>query len=363
MAFDYSKLWKENWEETRTHFVDWWNRDGFLVASWDAYLRDEPCEKVRDPGPFESLEQLYTDAEWRSAKTRWDLSRMAAPLDVLPCASADLGPGSLGTFLGSEPEFAEDTVWYRPFIVDPETHPPLRFDPESRWWKVHEAILRAHVEASRGHYFVGCPDLIENLDTLAALRDSEKMLFDLIERPAWVKEKLAEINQAFFEAYDRIYEIIRCDDGGAVFSPFCLWAPGKVAKVQCDAAAMISPAMFDEFVVPALREQCEWLDYSMFHLDGTQAIVHLDSLLSIDALDAIEWTPQAGRAGGGSPEWYDLYRRITEAGKSIQAVSVAPGEVIPLLDAVGADGLYMLLRELDRPTADELEATLKPYRK
>lgn len=363
MAFDYSNLWKENWQETRAHFVDWWNRDGFLVGAWDTYLRDEPYEEVGDPGPFASLDQLYTDAEWRAAKTRWDLSRKAAPLDVLPRASTDFGPGSLGTFLGAEPEFAEDTVWYRPSIDDPETHPPLRFDPENRWWKLHEAVIRAHVEASGGNYFVGCPDLIENLDTLAALRDSEKMLFDLMERPAWVKEKLAEINRAFYEAYERIYEMIRLDDGGAVFGAFGLWAPGKVAKVQCDAAAMISPAMFDEFVVPVLTEQCEWLDYSMFHLDGTQAIVHLDSLLSIDALDAVEWTPQAGRPEGGSPEWCALYRRIIEAGKSIQAVGVAPDEVIPLLDAVGTRGVYILLRELDRPSAGELEAGLKPYRR
>ena len=40
--------------------------------------------------------------------------------------------------------------------------------------------------------------------------------------------------------------------------------------------------------MPALSEQCQWLDNSMFHLDGSQCIVHLDALLEIDALDAIE---------------------------------------------------------------------------
>jgi len=363
VAFDYTDLWKENWPETRAHFLDWWNREGFLVGAWDAYPRDEPYEEVPDPGPAASLDQFYTDAQWRAARTRCELSQKAAPLDVLPRASTDIGPGSLGTFLGAEPEFAEDTVWYRPSIDDPETHPPLRFDPENRWWKIHEEIIRAEVAASRGNYFVGCPDLIENLDTLAALRDTERMLLDLVERPRWVKEKVAEINRAFFEAYDRIYEMIRFNDGGAVFSAFRLWAPGKVAKVQCDAAAMISPAMFDEFVVPALTQQCEWLDYSMFHLDGTQAVVHLDSLLSIDALDAVEWTPQAGHPQGGSPQWYDLYRRIIAAGKSIQAVGVAPEEVTPLLDAVGTRGVYITLRNLDRRSTDELSEALTPYRK
>jgi peptide/nickel transport system permease protein len=35
-------------------------------------------------------------------------------------------------------------------------------------------------------------------DTLAALRGDQVLLIDLIERPGWVRERLAEINQAFF---------------------------------------------------------------------------------------------------------------------------------------------------------------------
>ena len=80
----------------------------------------------------------------------------------------------------------------------------------------------------------------------------------------------------------------------------------------------------------------------MFHLDGTQAIPHLDNLLAIEPLDAIEWTPQAGQPGGGSPIWYDLYRRIKAGGKSVQAIGVKYDEVEPLIDAVGSEGMYIM---------------------
>jgi hypothetical protein len=105
---------------------------------------------------------------------------------------------------------------------------------------------------------------------------------------------------------------------------------------------MISPPMFREFVVPYLDEQCAWLDYAMYHLDGTQAIPQLRNLLACEHLDAIEWTPQAGLPGGGSPRWYDLYREIKAAGKSVQAIGVAFDEVEPLLDAVGHEGMYVM---------------------
>jgi hypothetical protein len=193
---------------------------------------------------------------------------------------------------------------------------------------------------------VGCPDLIENVDILAAMRDPQRVLLDFIERPDWVEEKVREINQVFFGAYERIYDIIKRPDGSACFDAFRLWAPGKVAKVQCDASAMFSPDMFSRFVLPALTQQCEWLDYSMFHLDGHQCIQHLDLLLSIDALDAIEWTPDPQVPSGGNAEWYPMYKRILQAGKSVQAIGVKADEVAPLLDAVGPQGMYILTEKL-----------------
>ena len=186
-----------------------------------------------------------------------------------------------------------------------------------------------HCRAVSGNdYMVGCPDLVEGLDILATRREPQTLLMDMLERPEWVEEKLAEIAVVWREVYARIYDIIKLGDGGAAYWAFYLWGPGKTAKVQCDMSAMFSPEMFERFVVPGLTAHCEWLDCSLYHLDGTQALGHRDQLLGVEALDAIEWTPQAGIETGGSPRWYDLYRRILAAGKSVQVMDVLPGEII-----------------------------------
>jgi len=284
-------------------------------------------------------------------------------------ANTDIGPGSLALYMGGETVLADDTVWYKP-IIDPEDpansevrrSPPLRFDPESTWWKIQEETLYACAEPARGNYAVGCPDIIENIDIVAALRDPQPLLMDMIERPAWVLEKVEEVNQAFFEAYDRVYDIIKMEDGSSVFGAFRLWGPGKVVKVQCDASAMFSPEMFDRFVTPALTAQCEWLDCSMFHLDGHQCIPHLDLLLEIESLDAIEWTPDPQVPSGGSPAWYPMYRKILAAGKSVQAIGVKPEEVLPLLDAVGGKGMYIMTTFYDEAHAEQLAKAVEPYR-
>ena len=221
--------------------------------------------------------------------------------------------------------------------------------------------MRAGVETARGEYIVGCPDLVENMDTLASLRGAQTLCLDLVERPEWVAQKIWEINDVWVAAYQRIYDLIKLEDGSSAFGAFYIWGPGKVAKLQCDSSAMFSPGMYKRFVVPALTAQCGWLDHSLYHLDGTQAMLHLDALLAIEPLDAIEWTPQAGIETGGHKRWHDLYRRILGAGKSVQIVNVELDEVLPLLDAIGSKGVYLLIQFKHEREAEQVLKLVEPY--
>lgn len=360
-------MWKTNWAGTQQRFVKWWNREGLLVGMWGA-PETANCihEQVAAPIRPTTIDERYCNAAFRAAENHVRLSRSIFPLDVLPSANADLGPGSLALYLGSRPDFAESTVWFHPCIEnesEPEKLPPLKFDPNHPWWKTTEEILRRCAEAARGKYIVGCPDLVENMDTLSSLRGAQTLCMDMLERPEWITQKIAEINQVWFDVYDRIYEIIKLEDGSSAFGAFYIWGPGKVAKVQCDASAMFSAKMYRQFVVPALTEQCAWLDHSLYHLDGTQAMHHLDALLEIEPLDAIEWTPQAGIETGGNKRWHDLYKRILAAGKSVQIVNVELPEVVPLLDAIGNQGVYLLIQFKDEHEAEQARKLVEPYYK
>ncbi len=358
-------MWKSNWDQTRSRFINWWNHDGLLVGMWGAPdIGRAVHETVAAPTCPPTLEERYCNAAFRAAENHHRLSRSIFPLDVLPSATTDLGPGSLSLFLGSRPDFAEDTVWFNPCIegvAEPEKLPPLRFDPAHPWWRITEDILRRCVERSQGRYLVGCPDLIENFDVLSSLRGAQTLLMDMVERPEWVGEKIGEINQVWFAVYERIYDIIKLADGSSTFGAFYIWGPGKTAKLQCDASAMFSPKMYRRLVVPALTAQCEWLDHSLYHLDGTQAVPQLDALLEIVPLDAIEYTPQAGIETGGHKRWHDMYRRILAAGKSVQVVNVEIPEVRPLLDTLGPKGVYLLIQFKDEHEAEQVQKLIEPY--
>ena len=344
--------WKPDWSQAKSNLIDWWNHKGLALCIFAP--RRTPVENIPQPVKPADVTAAWTDPVYRCSNAEWNMSRTLFAGEAFPYCDTQIGPGSLGIFIGATPGFAPETVWYEPCIDRPDSFHGIHFSPKNnRWLDVHTALIDEGLRRAKGRYLVGMPDLIENIDTLAALRGTEPLLMDLIERPKWIHARLAEINQAFFASFDLIYGKIKAD-GGNAFAAFRIWGPGRTAKVQCDFSCMISPVMFGEFVAPSLTAQCEWLDYSMYHLDGTTALQHLDALLAIEPLDAIEWTVQAGRPGGGSPEWYDLYRRIKDAGKSVQAIGVKPEEVVPLVKAVGPEGLFVMCNAESEAAAKEL---------
>jgi len=336
------------WKKTQERHRAWWKREGVILSRWAPFVATP--QGIPGPAGGASVEDRWTDIDIVSGRVAYEADYTEYPADMAPIVDfMGWGPGCLATYLGSEPGFAEGTVWFFPRKDRIEDWPSLKFDPENKWWKLHEATLSRLVAESKGRYLIGCPDLVENLDTLCSLRDGQEIMMDMIERPEWVEEKIREINTVWFEAYDRIWNIIKAEDGSSAYNAFGLWGDGKTAKLQCDASAMISQDMFDRFVVPSLSEQASRLDNAVYHLDGTQAIRHLDSLLAIEGLDAIEWTPQAGIEGGGDRRWYDMYRKILDAGKSVMTVHVDAADVIPLLDAVGPNGIFLHIMDLNTP--------------
>lgn len=355
-------VWKEDWATTRQHHIDWWRQDGLVL--WVTAPRTVPAQELPPPPAAKSLEERWFSPEWRFRQQEYHLSHCYFGGDAFPLFACISAAGDLGGYLGCRLDLSPETVWCEPCIADPpEAHPPLHLDRQSWAFRQHLAMVERAVRESHGRWLVTPPDLVENVDILAALRGPQTLLFDLVDRPEWVETKVQEINQAFFESFSAFADLVRDGFGGNGFI-FNVWGPGRTAKVQCDACAMFGPAMFRRFVTPALTEQCDWLDYALYHLDGEDCLVNLDELLAIPSLQAIEWTPRRLSVGdsGGHPRHWELYRRILAAGKSVQAIGVRYEEVIPLLDACGGAGMYIMTNAPTEDKARELAARVETYR-
>ena len=341
-------------EETKQHYIDWWNHKGIVLNMWEHFQEGvTPHADVPAPAPPKDLNQKWFDPEWRAAYLDWYVAHSSLMADMLPVANTQLGPGSLAAILGGVFEGGEDTIWIHP---NPNYTDDIKFEPENNAaWKLHKDLLLACKKKAQGHYYVGMPDLMEGLDVLAAIKGTDKVLLDTVMQPEVLEHQMQQINDIYFRVFDELYEIIREGDEMA-FCYFSSWAPGKMTKIQSDISTMISEEDYRRFVQPFIREQCQKIDYTLYHLDGVGAMRHLPALLEIEELNAIQWTPGVGEPQGGSPKWYDLYKRILAGGKSIMASWVTVDELKPLLDNIGADGVHL---EMDFHNEREVEQALR----
>ena len=345
--------WKANLEETKKRYVNWWNHKGIIVNMWEHFQEGvTPHADIPAPHPPKDLNQKWFDPKWRAEYLDWYVAHSCLKADMLPVANTQLGPGSLAAILGGVFEGGEDTIWIHP---DPNYSDQLTFNREHPNWLLHKQLLQACKKKAQGHYYVGMPDLMEGLDVLAAMKGTDKVLLDTVMQPEVLEEQMRFINKVYFEVFDELYDIIREGDEMA-FCYFSSWAPGKMTKLQSDISTMISVEDYRRFVQPFIREQCQKIDYTLYHLDGVGAIHHLPALLEIEELNAVQWTPGVGQPQGGDPKWYDLYRQILDAGKSIMACWVTLDELKPLLDNIGGDGVHL---EMDFHNEDEVEKALR----
>ena len=347
------KTWKDNLEETKQHYIDWWNHKGIVLNMWEHFQQGvTPHADIKMPTAPADLNQKWFDPEWRAQYLDWYVAHSSLKADMLPVANTQLGPGSLAAILGGVFEGGEDTIWIHP---NPKLTDDFHFDDNHPNWLLHKDLLRAVKRKAQGHYYVGMPDLMEGLDVLAAMKGTDKVLLDTVMQPEVVEQQMRRINEIYFKVFDELYDIIREGDEMA-FCYFSSWAPGKMTKIQSDISTMISVEDYRRFVMPFISEQCRRIDYTLYHLDGVGALHHLPALLEIDDLNAIQWTPGVGQPQGGSPKWYDLYRRILDAGKSIMACWVTLDELRPLLDNIGGDGVHL---EMDFHNEAEVEEAMK----
>lgn len=238
--------------------------------------------------------------------------------EAIPYFSPDHGPDQFATFFGAELKFAKDspgTNWVEPIVDDWEKALPLRFDANGSTWKSLLEYSRMIKNHAQGRYLVGACDLHSNADTLSALRSPERLCMDFYDCPELVEEAMGAVRRAYRPVYDGLYQAGGMSRATGSIGWIGFWCEGKFASIQCDFICMVSPEIANRYILPALEEEANFLDHCVYHLDGPQALPHLDSLLAIKKLDVVQWVPGAGQPP--QCEWLEVLKKCQKAGKGL----------------------------------------------
>jgi len=333
-------LYKPDWDETRARYRAWWNHDYFGRCALAVVAPRDDRPDLPEPLPPATLEEQWFDLEAINRRAQYQMASTFYGGEALPIWSGGYpGHTSLPVFMGATCALDMHTGWIEP-IIDREEEPDIR---RLRVHTDHPQYRFAFESAARGAEwmcgkglvtigaFGGCGD------TLAALRTTDRLLYDCVDRPGWVREAELTLMEMWCAHYEKLYAVIRgTDEGSTCWFP--LWAPGRFYAAQNDFAYMIGPAMFRELFLPAIRRQLDFLDYAVYHVDGVGNFAHVETLCRLERLQAIQILPGAGKP---SPLHYlETLRQVQRAGRNLH-ITLPAEEVRPALELLSARGLFI----------------------
>lgn len=293
-------------------------------AWWHGEILDRPPVWITAPSgvkqrPFPtkvhaSLRDRWFDTEYVLDMAEAYMAGTAYLGDSLPTWFPNLGPEVYAAFLGCPLEYSEGTSWAVPIVKDWSDLDLIRFDPTNEYWLKIQEMTDAGLERARGKFLVGYTDLHPGADAACSFRDPQQLCLDLVTAPEQARELLRRVQDPFPEVFDRLTS--RLEQAG---HPAASWLPvvgaGRVHIPSNDFSCMVSPAMMRDFFLEITVQECRLADRNVYHLDGRNAIKHLDMLLGIPELHAIQ--PVIGAGDVLDEAWMDVMRRTRAAGRSV----------------------------------------------
>lgn len=343
-------LYKPDWAEAQERYLAWWRHEYYGrcgLAVWAP--RAEPMD-LPAPAPPTSVQQRWYDLEHIDRQNQYSMGRTYFGGEALPIWNPGYpGNNSIPVLLGNEHELDEHTGWTKgaPVLAERLDVESLHLDPQHPEYVWTLAMLRFAVARSQGRCLVSTGAFGGCGDTLAALRGNQQLLLDCLDRPHWVREAEAYLMEMWCEHFSVLSAEVAAANGGTC-GWFPLWSPGRFYATHNDFSYMIGPAMFRELFLPSLKRQLDYLDHSVYHVDGIGAFAHVEALCGLERLQALQILPGAGKP---SPLHYlDVLRQVQRAGKGLH-LSIAADEVQRALELLSARGLF-----LDVWCASETEA-------
>jgi 5-methyltetrahydrofolate--homocysteine methyltransferase len=239
---------------------------------------------------------------------------------AVPCFAQSFGADDFAALIGADLSYRptedgpeDSTSWSSPVLNSLEDT-DIRFDPKGKWWQRNVEFHDILKKRLGDTVMIATPTLSAGLDALSALYTPGKLLMDLVDAPELVHRALEQINAAYTGITGACAELFEYKKNGSI-NRHGMYSTGTINVPQCDFSCMISPEYFEEFAAPSLHHEFSFMDGGEYHLDGPDAVKHLERLVKIPGLDIIQWVSGAGSAS--QKDWTGLYRRILSLGKGL----------------------------------------------
>jgi hypothetical protein len=258
--------------------------------------------------------------------------------ETFPVFFPNLGPDVYAAFYGAELVFGEVTSYSVPFVQQWEDADRLALDQNNQYFQKIEELTRHAIERCAGQFLVGFTDLHPGLDCVAAWRDPLQLCYDLYDNPEQVRY-LADLAINDFETIYNHFDTLLKQNGQVSVSWMGIPSFGRMHIPSCDFSALISQDFFNEFGLPILQQETKTMTHNIFHVDGQGVAKHLESILSVPEIHAIQWVQGVG---DDYPimQWVSLIKEL-QARELPVIVDLSAEYLNDFIDVMDPKGLYL----------------------
>ena len=298
---------------------------------------------------FKSLKAMWFDAEYQISNFKDSISGLSLKAETFPVYWCNLGPNVYSAYFGCELLYHEETSWPDHCIKDWNQFEKLKFSYDNEYFKKTEELMRVALQMSNKDFMVGYTDLHGGLDCVEGWRNPQDLCFDLYDNEDMVKKAIELADSKFLAVYDHFDEILK-DNGQLSIDWMGIPSFGKIHIPSCDFSSMISTEQFKEFCLPSIKMEIAHMTHNIFHLDGENVARHLDEILALPEINAIQWVPTPGNSNGIFG-FIDMYKKIQKAGKGL-VLDIMPEELDLFMEMINPQGIYLCMN-VTAPDAQE----------
>jgi hypothetical protein len=260
--------------------------------------------------------------------------------ETFPVFFPNLGPDVYAAFYGAPLIFGDVTSWSEPLVQDWAQINDIHLDTDNVYFQKIEQLTRHALERCSGKFLVGYTDLHPGLDCAAAWRDPLQLCYDLVDSPDQVRRLVELAIQDFERIYDHFDRILK-EAGQLSVSWMGIPSYGRMHIPSCDFSAMISPASFQEFGLPVLQREVQSMSHNVFHVDGRGVAKHLESILSVPEVNALQWVQGVG-TDYAIIQWIPFLKKLQGRGIPV-IVDLNPAELDEFIAQMDPHGLFLWL--------------------
>lgn len=335
-------LYKPDWQKTKERYLAWWAHESMDRCAISITAPKSDIRTELPPALPNRIEDRWLNYQYLHDINEYRMKRTFFGGEALPVWNAGYpGWDFIPSYLGATVKLMEETGWIDPLIdqgsLTDYDYCNFVISSDSPWWSIAKGICRYTVEASAGKSIPGIQAIGGCGDTLAALRGTNKLLLDVIDCPEYVREFDQYLMKQWIEVYETFYQMIyKGAEGSTCWLP--LWAPGRFYAAENDFSYMISAKMFVDIFLPSIEMQTNYLDHTIYHVDGIGAFKHVDALCELPRLQTLQILPGAGKPG---PIYYmEVLKKVQTARKNLH-ITIPSNEVEIALQQLSSRGLFI----------------------